>query len=284
MAAKMSDKKKVMIEVDEEFAEAAKETVRLLSVVSELRSEHGCPWDREQTHDSLKKYLIEETYEAVDAIERRDDKDLYGELGDVLLQVAMNSRVAEEEKRFDFAKVAKTVADKMIYRHPHVFGGRDGIETADDVLSIWEILKSKENLDGDKSAKTEKSVVDVPRTLPALMRAEKIQAKASRVGFDWDDIAGPWEKFQEEIQELREAESQEEKTKEFGDVIFALVNVSRFMDIDPEAALNLTNEKFIRRFKFVEKQVKESGREWNDFSLDELDSFWDMAKEQENHC
>lgn len=280
----MSEKKKVTIEVDAEFAEAAKETVRLLSVVSELRSDHGCPWDREQTHDSLKKYLIEETYEAVDAIERRDDRDLYGELGDVLLQVAMNSRVAEEEGRFDFAKVAKTVADKMIYRHPHVFGGRDGIDTADDVLQIWEILKSKENLEGGKAEPKVKSVVDVPRTLPALMRAEKIQAKASRVGFDWDDIAGPWDKVREEIAELQAADSEEERAKEFGDVIFALVNVARFLNIDPEAALNLTNEKFISRFKYVEKQVKESGKEWNEFTLDELDSFWDQAKQQENSC
>lgn len=280
----MSEKKKVTIEVDAEFAEAAKETVRLLSVVSELRSDHGCPWDREQTHDSLKKYLIEETYEAVDAIERRDDRDLYGELGDVLLQVAMNSRVAEEEGRFDFAKVAKTVADKMIYRHPHVFGGRNGIDTADDVLQIWEILKSKENLEGGKAEPKVKSVVDVPRTLPALMRAEKIQAKASRVGFDWDDIAGPWDKVREEIAELQAADSEEERAKEFGDVIFALVNVARFLNIDPEAALNLTNEKFISRFKYVEKQVKESGKEWNEFTLDELDSFWDQAKQQENSC
>ena len=158
--------KKVMIEVDEEFAEAAQETVRLLQVVKELRSEHGCPWDKEQTHDSLKKYLIEEAYEAIDAIERRDDRDLYGELGDVLLQVAMHSRVAEEENRFDFAKVAKTVADKMIYRHPHVFGGAEDIATSDDVLKIWEILKTKENLEKDKKPK-EKSVVDVPRVLPA---------------------------------------------------------------------------------------------------------------------
>lgn len=278
----MAENKKVTIEVDADLAEAARETVRLLSVVSELRSDHGCPWDREQTHDSLKKYLIEETYEAVDAIERRDDRDLYGELGDVLLQVAMNSRVAEEEGRFDFAKVAKTVADKMIYRHPHVFGGRDGIDTADDVLQIWEILKSKENLEGGKADKKAKSVVDVPRTLPALMRAEKIQAKASRVGFDWDDIAGPWDKVREEIAELQAADSREEQTKEFGDVIFALVNVARFLDIDPEAALNLTNEKFIRRFKYVEKQVTESGKEWNEFTLDQLDGFWDQAKQQEN--
>ena len=149
-----------MIEVDEEFAEAAKETVRLLQVVKELRSEHGCPWDKEQTHDSLKKYLIEEAYEAIDAIERRDDRDLYGELGDVLLQVAMHSRVAEEENRFDFAKVAKTVADKMIYRHPHVFGGAEDIATSDDVLKIWEILKTKENLEKDKKPK-EKSVPQI---------------------------------------------------------------------------------------------------------------------------
>lgn len=278
----MSENKKVTIEVEAEFAEAARETVRLLQVVKELRSEHGCPWDREQTHDSLKKYLIEETYEAVDAIERRDDCDLYGELGDVLLQVVMNSRVAEEEQRFDFAKVAKTVADKMIYRHPHVFGGRDGIETADDVLQIWEILKSKENLTGGE-AKPDKSVVDTPRTLPALMRAEKIQAKASRVGFDWEDISGPWEKFREEIDELRQAKNQAERTQEFGDVIFALVNVARFLNIDPEEALNFTNEKFIRRFKFVEERVKESGKEWNDFNLAELDSFWDMAKSTESN-
>ena len=273
--------KKVMIEVDEEFAEAAKETVRLLQVVKELRSEHGCPWDKEQTHDSLKKYLIEEAYEAIDAIERRDDRDLYGELGDVLLQVAMHSRVAEEENRFDFAKVAKTVADKMIYRHPHVFGGAEDIATSDDVLKIWEILKTKENLEKDKKPK-EKSVVDVPRVLPALMRADKIQSKASRVGFDWDNVDGALAKLREEIDEVQNAATPDEKNAEFGDVLFALVNVARFLDIDPEAALDMTNEKFVRRFKVVEEIVKKSGREWRDFSLDELDKFWDLAKMQEN--
>ncbi len=273
--------KKVMIEVDEEFAEAAQETVRLLQVVKEPRSEHGCPWDKEQTHDSLKKYLIEEAYEAIDAIERRDDRDLYGELGDVLLQVAMHSRVAEEENRFDFAKVAKTVADKMIYRHPHVFGGAKDIATSDDVLKIWEILKTKENLEKDKKPK-EKSVVDVPRVLPALMRADKIQSKASRVGFDWDNVDGALAKLREEIDEVQNAATPDEKNAEFGDVLFALVNVARFLDIDPEAALDMTNEKFVRRFKVVEENVKKSGREWRDFSLDELDKFWDLAKMQEN--
>ncbi|MGI5825373.1 MAG: nucleoside triphosphate pyrophosphohydrolase [Bacillota bacterium] len=272
--------KKVMIEVDEEFAPAAEETVRLLQVVKELRSDHGCPWDKEQTHESLKKYLIEESYEAVDAVDRQDDRDLYGELGDVLLQVAMHSKIAQEENRFDFAKVAKTVADKMVYRHPHVFGNRDDIETSDDVLKIWEILKSKENLDKTEKPQA-KSVVDVPRVLPALMRAEKIQAKASRVGFDWDNVDGALAKLREEIDEVQNAETPKERKQEFGDVLFALVNVARFMDIDPEAALDMTNEKFIRRFKFVEESVKKSGREWRDFNLAELDAFWDMAKEQE---
>ena len=270
-----------MLEVDAEFAEAAKETVRLLQVVKELRSEHGCPWDREQTHETLRKYLIEETYEAVDAIDRKDNEDIYGEMGDVLLQVAMHSKIAEEENRFDFAKVAKTVTDKMIYRHPHVFGNKDDIETADDVLQIWEILKSKENLEDKPKTKT-KSVVDVPKVLPALMRAEKIQAKASRVGFDWDNIEGPWNKVVEEIDELKNAPDHNEQIKEFGDVIFALVNVARFLKIDPEEALNLTNDKFISRFKFVEKCVEESKKEWNDFTLEQLDEFWDLAKSAEN--
>lgn len=272
--------KTVILEVEEEFAAAAEETVRLLRVVRELRGESGCPWDKEQTHDSLKKYLIEESYEAIDAIERRDDRDLYGELGDVLLQVAMHSRIAEEENRFDFAKVAKTVADKMIYRHPHVFGNRQDIDSSDDVLKIWEILKSKENLENDDHSK-KRSVVEVPRVLPALMRAEKIQAKASRVGFDWDNVAGAWEKVREELVEVQDAADAEERTAEFGDVLFALVNVARFWKIDPEAALHLTNEKFIRRFRFVEEKVKTSGKSWGDFSLEELDAFWDQAKENQ---
>lgn len=272
----MADKK-VMIEVEAEFAEAAKETVHLLSVVKELRSDHGCPWDREQTHESLKKYLIEESYEVVDSIERCNDRDLYGELGDVLLQVAMHSSIASEENRFDFAKVAKTVADKMVYRHPHVFGKKEGIETSGDVLKIWEVLKSKESLaEGDNPK--EKSIIDVPKVLPALMRAEKIQAKASRVGFDWDNIEGTLDKVAEEIAEVKAAKTLEDKKQEFGDVLFALVNVARFMDIDPEEALNMTNEKFIQRFKFIEKKVEESGREWQDFTLAELDEFWEMAK------
>lgn len=275
----MTDKK-VIIEVEAEFAEAAKETVRLLQVVKELRSDCGCPWDKEQTHESLRKYLIEETYEAVDAIDRKDDEDMYGELGDVLLQVAMHSKIAEEENRFDFAKVAKTVTDKMIYRHPHVFGNKDDIETADDVLRIWEILKSKENLENKPKAKS-KSIVDVPKVLPALMRAEKIQAKASRVGFDWDNIEGPWNKVKEEIGELKNAPDYNEQTKELGDVLFALVNVARFLKINPEEALNLTNEKFIKRFNFVEKCVNESEKEWNDFTLEQLDEFWNSAKSAE---
>ena len=272
--------KKVILEVEEEFAAAAEETVRLLRVVKELRGEPGCPWDKEQTHDSLKKYLIEESYEAVDAIERRDNRDLYGELGDVLLQVAMHSRIAEEGGRFDFAKVAKTVADKMIYRHPHVFGNRQDIGSSEDVLKIWEILKSKENLENEDHPK-ERSIVEVPRVLPALMRAEKIQAKASRVGFDWDAVEGAWEKVQEELEEVQTAESTEERMEEFGDVLFALVNVARFWQIDPEAALHLTNEKFIRRFHFLEEKVKASGKSWGDFTLEELDIFWDQAKENQ---
>ena len=266
------------IEVEAEFAESAKAMVRLLQVMKHLRAEDGCPWDREQTHASLKKYLVEEAYETLAAIDSDNPTEICKELGDVLLQVAFHSQIGKENGAFDFAQVANTVAEKMIYRHPHVFGGRQDIETADDVLKIWEVLKSKEHLSVDTEAEEPKSIVEVPRQLPALMRAEKIQAKASRVGFDWPDISGPKAKVAEELQELAAAKTREEKTAEFGDVLFSLVNLARFMEIEPEAALDLSNEKFVRRFKYLESQIRDSGREWNSYSLAELDQLWEDAK------
>ncbi len=268
--------------LEEQEQAAAQQIVRLLQIMRALRGEHGCPWDKEQTHQSLKRYLIEETYEAVDAIEQQDDKGLCGELGDVLLQVVFHSQIATEEGRFTFGDVAKRINDKMVYRHPHVFGGQEDIHTAGDVLDIWEVLKSKENLDGSEAPKEKtKSVVDVPRTLPALLRAQKIQEKAARVGFDWPDVEGALDKLQEEVAEVKNARTPEERQEELGDVLFALVNVCRFMQADAEEALTKTNEKFLRRFEYIEENRVRMKKEWQDFTLEEMDNLWEQSKKLE---
>ena len=212
-------KKMTTIEVEEKYAAGAQAMVRLLQVMEKLRAEDGCPWDKEQTHETLRKYLIEESYEACAAIDSGDRTELCKELGDVLLQVAFHAQIGVEQGTFNFADVANVVSEKMIYRHPHVFGSREDIETADDVLKIWEVLKSKEQLSVDAKEEKPKSIIDVPKQLPALMRAEKIQAKASRVGFDWPDIEGPKAKLAEELEELAAAQTAEEREKELNEMI-----------------------------------------------------------------
>ena len=263
---------------------AAEELLRLLTVMQELRSEHGCPWDKEQTHQSLKRYLIEETYETVEAIEQNSDEKLCEELGDVLLQVVFHAQIATEEERFTFADVAKKVTDKMVFRHPHVFQARTDIKTADDVLKIWEVLKEQEHAAQAESKRERKkvSVVDVPRVLPALLRAQKMQEKASRVGFDWPNIDGALEKLMEEIEELKQAKNQTERLEEFGDVLFSLVNIGRFLQIDSEDALSQTNEKFLRRFAYIEEEKDKMKKEWHDFTLEELDVLWEKGKSSHN--
>lgn len=241
----------------------------LMEIMDRLLGPGGCPWDREQTHESLIRYLIEESYEVIEAIKLGDKEKLREELGDLLLQVVFHAALAEREGTFDFAAVARTVSRKMVDRHPHVFGTMD-LKTSDDVMDNWEGFKKKE---GKKYL-----LEGIPIMLPALMRAEKMQEKAARVGFDWPDVDGAVDKFKEEVDELSEASNSDELKEEMGDVFFALVNVARIKNIEPEEALQASNDKFARRFNYIEKQIKDAGKEFNDLTLPEMDKIWDEAK------
>ena len=247
-------------------AEAMDELIGIMNV---LLAPGGCPWDREQTHASLVRYLIEEAYEVIEAINEGDMYKLREELGDLLLQIVFHAALAEQKGQFDFADICRTVSKKMVDRHPHVFGSMH-LQTSEDVLDIWEDLKRKEG----KTSLLE----GIPKGLPALMRAEKIQEKASRVGIDWPSIQGPLDKFKEELDELAEAQNDEELVEEMGDVLFALVNVARFKKVEPEQALQQANDKVARRFNYIEQKVAESGRTFSDLSLAEMDQIWDEAK------
>jgi tetrapyrrole methylase family protein/MazG family protein len=247
---------------------AAEQLERLQGVMRTLLSEKGCPWDREQTHASLSRYLLEETYEALEAVETGSSSALREELGDVFFQVIFHAALAEQEGEFTLAEVIGGVCDKMIHRHPHVFGNLR-LDTSDEVMGIWEDLKKQEG----KRTRLE----GIPSALPALLRAQKFQEKAAGVGFDWPTAAGAWEKLAEEFAEYAAA-APEERPAEMGDVFFALVNVARLEGLNAEEVLQLTNRKFQRRFAHIERRVTESGQDWAAFSLEELDHWWDEAK------
>lgn len=248
----------------------------LLDIMARLRAPDGCPWDREQDHKSLKRYLIEEAYEVLEAIDEEDPGKLCDELGDLLLQVIFHAQIAKENDLFDFGDVTHGVSAKMINRHRHVFGEEEA-ETADDVMSIWEKIKKEE-----KGLNTQTQVLkEVPGNLPALMRSFKVQQKAAQVGFDWDDINDAMAKVKEEVQELEQAYkkgTESDIEEELGDLLFAVVNVSRFLNVQPELALTATVNKFIRRFEYVEAMAMEQGRQLNDMSLKDMDALWDEAK------
>lgn len=243
----------------------------LINVMDRLLAPDGCPWDREQTHESLIRYLVEESYEVIDAINSRDMNKLREELGDLLLQVVFHSALARREGYFDFAAVAKTVEKKMIDRHPHVFADMN-LKTSDDVMDNWEDFKKKE---GKKSL-----LEGIPKSLPALLRAVSMQEKAARVGFDWPTVEGALDKFKEEVDEFSQADSSQEMLEEMGDIFFALVNVARLKNIEPEQALQACNDKFARRFNYIEENVNKSGRQLKELSLEEMDVFWNEAKTQ----
>lgn len=249
----------------------------LVDVMRTLREPGGCPWDREQTHASIRSNMIEEVYEYLEAVDLGDIKGMREELGDVLMQIVFHARMAQEAGSFDLQDVIDDVVDKLIRRHPHVFGDTQ-VSGSDEVLVNWEAIKKQEKQE-------RKHALDgVAQGLPALMRAYKLQSEAAKVGFDWSDVKDVWAKVEEEIGELQEALASGDAAaaeSELGDVIFALVNYSRFYKIEPEVALNGTNNRFTSRFAHVEQQVAESGKNWQDFSLDELDKFWDAAKEIE---
>ena len=256
-------------------AATAEEAIRRLDdIMKILRVE--CPWDREQNHESIRSCLLEEAYEVVDAINNQDDANLREELGDVMLQVVFHSRMAEEEKRFDLCDVINEECEKMIRRHPHVFL-EENLKTIDKVLEKWENIKVKESGQPDWTSRLEK----VPRALPALIRAKKVQKKAADVGFDWNDVDPALDKVNEETCELREAwkmGDREAMKEELGDLLFSVVNVARFLDVDPEEALTFTTEKFIRRFSHIEKAAMACGRQMEDMSLEEMDQLWEQAK------
>jgi tetrapyrrole methylase family protein/MazG family protein len=250
---------------------------RLLAVVAELRGRKGCPWDREQTLASLKPYLIEESYEVLDAIDADDPGRHAEELGDVLLQVALQSRIREERGDFTFDDVADGLADKLVRRHPHVFGTTE-VSGTDEVLENWETLKAAER------AEPGSAVEGIPRHLPALQKAQRVQSRASRVGFDWEQASEVLAKVEEEISEIRAAMAGRDRAgtkEEIGDLLFALVNLCRFLSVDAEDALQATTAKFVRRFQEVERRARRQGRELRDCTLAEMDAHWEAAKREE---
>ena len=241
-----------------------------------LRAPGGCPWDREQTHESIKKNFIEETYEVIEAINKNDCDGLKEELGDVLLQVALHCEMEREKGSFDFNDVANDICQKLIIRHPHVFGNLTA-ENEDEALSNWDAVKLKTK--GMK--KQSESMLKVPREFPALMRAQKIQQKAAKAGFDWDDKAGAIEKLYEEINELNNAlaeNKQKAVEDEFGDVLFSCVNISRFIGVDSEEALTAATDKFLNRYLIVERLAEEENIDMKTASIETLDILWDKAK------
>jgi XTP/dITP diphosphohydrolase len=248
----------------------AKAFVRLVEIMDRLREE--CPWDKKQTIDSLRYLTIEEMYELSDAILDKNMDEIKKELGDLMLHIVFYSRIASEKKHFDITDVLNSISDKLIHRHPHIYG--DVI--ANDVKQVkenWEKLKLKEG---------KNSVLEgVPKSLPAIVKAYRIQEKVRGIGFDWENKNQVWDKFQEEIKEFQNEEKKnnaEKMEEEFGDVLFSLVNYSRFVNINPEDALEKTNKKFIRRFKYMEQKIKEDGFDLSKLSFEQMNRFWDMAK------
>ncbi|WP_226660109.1 nucleoside triphosphate pyrophosphohydrolase [Pseudalkalibacillus hwajinpoensis] len=248
----------------------------LRHVVARLRGPGGCPWDQKQTHESLKKYLIEEAYEVLEAIDDQDDEHLADELGDVLLQVLLHAQIGEDEGMFTVDDVIEKLSDKLIRRHPHVFGDEEA-NTAEEVVGHWDQVKKQEK----DAAPSQFDAIQ--KGLPGLMRANELQKAAAKVGFDWDEVDPIWEKIQEELGEFREAvkdKSFHDQEDELGDLLFALVNLARYYKVDPEVAIHRTNHKFISRFQYIEKRVKEKELDIEKLSLEELDSFWDEAKKK----
>jgi nucleoside triphosphate diphosphatase len=254
---------------------------RLLSLMERLRDpQRGCPWDREQSFATIAPYTIEEAYEVADAIDRQNLDDLRDELGDLLFQVVFHAQMARETGAFSFDDVVNAICDKMERRHPHVFG-TDKIETSADQTIAWEEHKRRE-----RAAKATSILDDVPNNLPALTRAAKLGKRAGLVGFEWPDVGGALDKVSEEVAELREAISEgADRTivgGELGDVLFSITNVCRHVGVDPEEALRGTNSKFVRRFQYVEQELRESGRTPEQSTLDEMDRLWDAAKKKES--
>ncbi|MDD2206565.1 MAG: nucleoside triphosphate pyrophosphohydrolase [Aminobacterium sp.] len=257
---------------------------RLVSIMARLRAPEGCPWDREQTFETLRSHIIEEAYELVDAISQQDIDEMKEEAGDVLLQIVFVAQLAREQGFFDIKDVISEICDKLIRRHPHVFGEVE-VNGSADVLANWEKIKVKEK---SLKKREDKSVLaGIPESLPPLLKAYRIQAKVSHVGFDWEkgDIKPVTDKIKEELSEVEAAVNQEEQVRveeELGDLFFAVVNLSRHLGVNPDIALQRANKKFEERFRQVEKMVHQEGREWEDYQLKDLDCFWNEAKRSES--
>lgn len=255
---------------------------RLFEVVHELREK--CPWDKEQTNESLRHLSIEEVYELSDAIMKNDDHEIMVESGDLLLHILFYARLGEEKNVFSTTSMIESLTEKLIRRHPHIYGDMK-LDNTKEVLENWEQIKLKE-----KGEKKKKVLSGVPKSLPALIKAWRMQEKVSNVGFDWEQPEQVWEKVQEELEEFKEAadaagknpEAKEEMEKEFGDLLFSLVNYARFLNINPEDALERTNLKFINRFEYLEEKAYETGRKLSDMTLEEMDVYWEEAKSLPN--
>ena len=260
---------------------------KLVGVMARLRASGGCPWDREQTHVTLRTYLIEEAYEVLDALDAEDDVKLAEELGDLLLQVLFHAQIAHEEGRFDITDVIREIHDKMIRRHPHVFGSKQAKDSA-EVLRKWEIIKKQERREksGGKPAEVpQESLLDgLPHGLPALLEGLQLTRRAARVGFDWDNVAGIFEKLNEETQELRETLNRRDPQTiegELGDILFVAVNLARFLHVDPEIAMKKANGKFSRRFRDMERIASEKGTMFAKVPREQMESLWEQAKLEE---
>lgn len=251
----------------------------LIDVIATLRSENGCPWDREQTHETLKSTLIEETYETLEAIDTGDPKKLKEELGDLLLNIMLQAQIAAEHKDFDIYAVIEILTEKLIRRHPHVFGDVN-VEDSDEVVKNWEEIKRQEAGYEDRQ-----SVLDgIPDALPTLLRAQKIQNRAARVGFDWEELTDVIAKVDEELEEVKEsikADEPEAISAELGDLFFAIVNLARFMEIQAEETLRSANRKFMTRFKWMEAELERRGTNFEEQNLESLDVIWEEAKKAE---
>lgn len=264
-----------------DYKETEQKFGELLKVMAQLRSETGCPWDKEQTHASLKPCLLEETYELLDALESGEPQKLREELGDVLLQVIFHSQIATEEGRFTAGDVIAHLTDKLVRRHPHVFAGEPIPEDAASVLKQRLQIKAGEKKDGSKSA-----LGDVPKAMPALARAQSISRRAAHLGFEWPHIDQVWEKVEEELRELKEAAASGDKARtaqELGDLFFTLVNIARFLDIEAEDALALMVNRFTERFHYIEARLAQANKGFDQSSLEEMDRFWKEAKQIEKN-
>lgn len=250
---------------------------QLLEIMEQLRGENGCPWDKEQTHQSLKPYLIEEAYEVLEAIEKNAPAEMCEELGDLLFQIIFHAQVAKESDKFNFSDIIQRIAEKMIRRHPHVFGDTE-VKNSRDVLVNWEKIKQKE-----KEGNTHSVLEGVPRHLPSLLAAHRLQSKVARVGFDWPHVSPALEKVREEFAEFEAAvkeEKREEMEEELGDILFSLVNVARFIEVNPEEALRKTIQKFIARFRYIEENIHHQNLSFNDVTLGDMDKLWEESKDK----